>query len=362
MAPLAHRPGAQRNRSMAAMMDGLVVCWLCDSPLASTTDTMALRKCHFHRRCMAAVRCHRRSAADSTKRAAIGDEMVHNRMRWRKKVMPLIREDGHTRSALARAASKRLSMEEINYEDTQTVRSRKIVNKRRFKSYRAFWDHHGSESASSDFGACLLAQGRAYCVPGEDRVAMSDNEEERFVQGETVLSRASKDAGVGGMSSASGHGGGVGDNGHDPDRRGPHRGGRDRQRERRRDGKPAGSQLGDGDGLRDSRSSRRRSRTRAPADLPRQQARIAQLCRQARCGRSSVPLWAADGADSSAFRRQHGGCLGGGGGGGGRLRPQPNSIIGHAVDFCIRGDNCFSAWNHNPRNAEHQLCSTFLGF
>lgn len=213
---------------------------------------------------MAAVRCHRSHAGiDAAKRGLIDDEMVRHRQRWRKKVLPLVRETGKTRSSAARAASKRLVAEEVNYEETQFIRSRRIMPKKHFKAYRAFWEKQDSESASSDFEALLVAQGHAYCEDGEDRVALSDHDTERVTQGERVQTTSRGDSTPAPLgSSSSGR-----RREDDQDRRRPDSG-RERRRDRsHRDGGGASTSAANSKDRRsrtegEPRESRPRSRTR----------------------------------------------------------------------------------------------------
>lgn len=100
---------------------------------------------------------------------------------------------GMARSCTARAAAKRTLTQEVSYSDTQVVRSRLILTKRRYKAYRGFWDGLGSESASSDFDELLKLQGHAYSGPDGDQVAVSGNEAERIVQGEKIMHTTSEE-------------------------------------------------------------------------------------------------------------------------------------------------------------------------
>lgn len=86
------------------------------------------------------------------------------------------------------------------------VRSRRMMNKRHYKSWRSFWEKTASSQASSDFEDLGVNQQWAYSRNGEQRVAVSDHELERDTEGHETSYRIQETYGVAAPSAGIGAG------------------------------------------------------------------------------------------------------------------------------------------------------------
>ena len=111
---------------------------------------------------------------------------------WRKLVVPLVVPTGEHRSERVRLQTKRRIKEENKYTDESNIADVLKLNKRRYKSYRMFWDKLESEEASEEFGRELEKQEGKHSTTFEDRVGIEDSEKERVQRGVTTSSRIIK--------------------------------------------------------------------------------------------------------------------------------------------------------------------------
>lgn len=273
---------ADNTKGSGAASSSVVACYLCDGIIED--KSFSFRGRVFDRCCIAALRSYRRvvGKVSAQKLAEADDLMLYQKDIWKSRVFPLVRRTGEQRSASARAQLKQSIIESENYSDMQRVKKKLIVNKTRFKKYRDFWDGQRSSSASESFDERLEQQGGAHSLPGQPRVAMTDNEAEQLVDGE--VSRMKDVKILGGVAESDGAAASKeGATGHDQPSRG-----RVRDRSRRRDRRRRDA-TGDTSADRVEISSRRRRRD-AAATLDRGRERVG-----------------GGGAASRCFYRQRGG-------------------------------------------------------
>lgn len=157
-------------------------CFLCRQSLDGS-EQHTLKGHVFHRACLAAVRCHRRLATPPVADAAMDNEPEQ----WRADVRPLVRSDDRTtRSIAARERVKMKIRQSEEISSNMREESVLILNKRRFKSYVAFWDKLGSSSGSEEFESRRRHQRNKYSTANEHRVAIEDNERHMSAFGETT--------------------------------------------------------------------------------------------------------------------------------------------------------------------------------
>lgn len=134
----------------------LDVCWLCDEPLLAGQGhaVKKWRQHDAHPACYNAIRCHHR-ITNVTPAAKEKDERLLRRdpLAWKGKVLPLVKDDGVSRTA-ARNEAKRRQEEEIGEEDYEKHEQESGVEwltKDRYIAFMGFWHRMPSPDASEDF-------------------------------------------------------------------------------------------------------------------------------------------------------------------------------------------------------------------
>lgn len=173
-------------------------CHLCVQPMVGGQETRSFRGVAFHAcECWPAVRAHRRVLSQNQGRLRASDDLMLEDPppTWRQDVAPLVVHRGQSRAS-ARSVLQ-AKVKKLNVKEKKIVKDKLRLDRRRYKSYRMFWDRIGSETASEDFDTALQAQGRRRSK--DEYVLLTDNERVR----EAVGSREETAVASGGESDSS---------------------------------------------------------------------------------------------------------------------------------------------------------------
>ena len=156
------------------------VCYLCEQP---GDLTCSLNGHAFDHKCHLAVRRHRRLLPTKDARLADDQKMDSEPDAWRDElnVVAAPGAGGYVpRSALAVHRAKHVKE---NFIEETHEGGTYLLNKTRYKSYRAFWDRTGSESASEDFDRILDEASTDNEKDGEPRIKAEKIGEVSWKQG-----------------------------------------------------------------------------------------------------------------------------------------------------------------------------------
>ena len=138
----------------------------------------------FNDACFNAVRCHSRMCRGSQQaQQQLLAKLEADPEAWRADVLPLVAPPGN-RSTSARSAAKQRITSDIEYEKDADVQDALLLTKRRFRSYRVFWDGMASDEASEEWEEKRADQKKKlFNMKGEAVVAGDDNPRQRHEKG-----------------------------------------------------------------------------------------------------------------------------------------------------------------------------------
>lgn len=179
------RPG--RGSSSVQLHDD--ACHLCLEGIDGTSSgkLKQFKGATFHAACWNGVRAYRRifhgpALADCDRRMAAEPE------EWRAEVAPLVIGEGEDvrQKRQKHRETIRDVRDTVTYDKSERLEDQLILNKRRFKTYKGFWDKQASDSASSEFEYLLEEQENMHSTQDVPMVAIDDNPKSRRARGRKV--------------------------------------------------------------------------------------------------------------------------------------------------------------------------------
>ena len=173
---------ARKRRRCCGESDDIGVelqCYLCSEALDSTKGKK-WKGLLFDSRCFNALRSHRRILEKFPAALAQSDALaISDPYAWREQVLLLVKSDGDgTRTAaLSKVRAKARKVEE--YENSEEIKDKVLLTKRRFKAHMAWWEGTASDEASEEWNdefEKLRSQGISYKNgKGQHQVAIPEN-------------------------------------------------------------------------------------------------------------------------------------------------------------------------------------------